>query len=116
MSTIYPELGTGKVVRNRRGGVETITMIKEAASKGCLATVVEDLINAPESRNPMMALFEQINSVDVVALSAADRALLTGKIEEAVEKGDFLRKVLTAARERLENSKSVAAHSIPLGF
>lgn len=116
MSTIYPELGTGKVVRNRRGGVETITLLKEAASKGLTGPVVDILTAAPATRNPLMVLYEQIEGTEIVGLSAESRTILSGKIQDALADGDAVEKELTRIRERLILSKPIAIRSIPIGF
>ena len=116
MSTIYPELGTGKVVRNRRGGVETITLLKEAASKGLTGPVVDMLTEAPATRNPMMVLYEQIEGLEIVGLSPENRTFLSGKIQDALAAGEAVEKELGRIRERLTLSRPVAIRSIPIGF
>jgi hypothetical protein len=116
MSTIYPELGTGSVVRNRKGGVETITLLKQAASKGLTTSVADSLIAASEYRNPMMAFFEGAGDVDLVAMSAADRAVFSGQISAAVEAGDKDEKELGRICERLEKARPITTQSIPVGF
>ena len=112
----YPEVGNATIGRKEENGDTIITIVKRAGSIGC--TPFEQLVKAPESINPAIALAWRIKRKESKGELKSVKALLKyhAHIDQAIEQGECDAQAVNDSMKRLEQSPAQSSKHLVLGF
>ena len=74
------------------------------------------LTACPESKNPVMGLYDELRDVDPRCLSTDDALALDARIEAVLQEGDVQCAMIEKCEKRLKAARAVPAKHIPEGF
>lgn len=112
LKPVFPEVANASLTRTTKDDLTTITVIKRAGSKGGW----QELITAPEGRNPVITLQRDLADVNPNRLPVDQLLKMDRKITKAVEEGDRQNGAVGHAFHRLKKSKAIPATFVPRGF
>lgn len=137
LQPFFPGAANAKFMRSEADGVETVNVVKQAGTKGRITLDVENkpvvgldvasggdktvivlarLVQAPESRNPVIDLYYELRDVDPRILSTEQVLEITGKINQVIEDGQQQEEMMSRAEERLKDARAVPSTETPAGF
>jgi hypothetical protein len=108
----FPEVANALLTRVEKDGMVTITVTKRAGTKGGW----QDLIDIPESRNPVIALQAELKDIHPAQLGMEEILKIESRIDEIVEEGTNQNKSVEFSLKRLQAARPVQSKSVPVGF
>ena len=115
----WPGAANAKFVRAEAEGVVTVNVIKQAGTKGALTKggdAMAHLVRCKESRNPVIALSQELQGLDPRKLPAEELIKLDRRVKRALERGEKERESIDLTLRRLSASRAVPSHTTPTGF
>ncbi len=115
LTSIIPGAAHAQINRTVKENITTITVVKRAGSKGCSSPRV-CLIQCSGGKNPVIALFEHLQTRDLSLLPAEQILILDQTIQQTLEAGQTQRAAIQAAQKRLQIASSQSAPGLVFGF
>ncbi len=117
LAPYFPGAANSKIMRSDpKDETITVTVIKQAGTKGSDALM--KLIAAPESHNPVAALYQELNDIDerMVRMSATELLALDDEINTAQAKGEEENGAMRKTQNLLEGMDAQPAMEVVEGF
>ena len=103
-----PEVGNATITRHpEKDGVVLIEIVKRAGTKGC--GYLEYLAECPGGINPAKALYQEIQTLNLAALTPEETLTLDGRIEQTLQDAETIGKAMESAIGRLGQSRCLAS-------
>jgi hypothetical protein len=117
LAPFFPGAASAEITRAEQDSLTTVTVVKRAGSKGH-ETALLALRHSPGGKNPAIALFEEIQTLEIEPHEREPEALLTleARIQRAIETGQSQAGAVERARERLAAATARPAPAVVLGF
>ena len=115
LAPFFPGAATAKITRATKDDVTTVTVIKQAGTKGADIFLV-NLIELQEKENPVIELFTQLRGFNPTTYPKDRLILLESQIAEAKEEGHKQNEILDHTFSRLRESRPQPIHDVVLGF
>jgi UPF0288 family protein (methanogenesis marker protein 3) len=113
LAPYFPGAANAKIMRAEKDGVETVTVIKQAGTKG---GIVEALIACKPSRNPVAELYEELSGVTVNSIDPKNLLELDARVKTVIKRGEEQKKAVYAAERLLEKLEARPAKMVVTGF
>ena len=105
-----PEVGNATITRHpEKDGVVMIELVKKAGTKGGQAGYLTHLIECPGGINSAQALYQELSTLNLMAMSAEEVIVLDGRITKALEESGNAASAMEAAANRLRQSAGTAS-------
>lgn len=109
----FPEIVNALITREpETDGVVKIKIVKRAGTKGNW----QDLITKPESRNPIAALYIEVDGAHPNDLPMETILALEGRVDKIIKEGERQDRLMSNTLSRLKESRPVPLTVIPAGF
>jgi hypothetical protein len=119
LQAYYPGVDNAVITRKTDGERVTIDVVKKAGTKGADAAVDSflSLADLPESRNPAIALAEELTKLsNAGGLNPVVLALRQQDIDDAIRAGEADGELMNRIEKRLNQSIAQPAPLLPMGF
>jgi len=104
-----PEVGNATITRQpEKDGVVMIELVKKAGTKG-QAGYLTHLTECSGGINPAQALYQELSTINLMALSADEVTILNERIGRAIEESSATSSAMEAAANRLRQSAGTAS-------
>jgi len=116
LAPFYPDAANAMITRVTKGEMITINVVKRAGTKGNYRLALEKLEECAGGENPAIALYRQFQLDVWEELGPEELLALDGQIEQVLAEGEKQAKAIKHARERLAETRPVAAAVVVTGF
>ena len=114
LSPYYPGAATAKITRAVKDDITTVTVIKQAGTKGCI--FLDNLVELPEKENPVFMLYNQMKDINPTTLPKVQLLMLEAQINISRKEGSEQNASIEKALSRLQQSTPHASAGLILGF
>lgn len=115
LAPFFPDAANAMITRTEKDGVVTVNVIKKAGTKGANSPL-EILVSIPESKNPAVELYEQLQTIFPEGMSAEGLVAFNDEIERTIQDGEKQGAAIEAAKKRLQAALPAPAPAVVVGF
>ena len=115
LAPFFPGAATAKINRSVKDDVTTITVIKQAGTKGS-DSFFNNLVELPEKLNPVIAVYNQYKDLNPISMTEEQILILGSEFETAKDEGQLQLRAVKMTFERLVESSIYPCEDLILGF